>query len=256
MAALSRLGIAAHKATEQGDRLDAAHLANLRECVRILRELASMPDPLIQRQTRSITAGVNVLFASGLAVARTPELAPILIELALIEHSLDPTPERILPGCTSLHYFQMTPLRLALAGEWDACAATLDAVDRVVRERNLTLDPSDIRDFALARAELALHRGAVDGPEPRRVQALAILDAALSTDVAVEDPYTAHSSFVAAVDRHATLASELGIRDAVAADLGRITDFIRAIEGTRVPKEFALQVGERVALLLRAMAAE
>ena len=253
LAALSRLAVAAHKSAEQGERLSAAHLANLHECVRLFREVAALPDSALRRQAQSLASGANMLFSSKLAIARTPELAPILIELSLIEDELRPRRTPAEACCTQLHYFDVMPMRLALAHEWDACAAALDALDLVVRERNLTLDPADIRNLALARAELAIHRASPTQPGAARAEALAILGAALAADPAAEDPYNAHSSFAAAIDRHATLAAELGLRDELLADLDRVNRFLGSITDNRVPRESLLQVGERIGMLLAAL---
>ena len=249
VAAVSRLAISVRDAVDQGRPLAPADHANITRAIELLRTFVASPDQAKRIGICTIASTVNLFLSAGLPAAREPALIPSLIDLALLEHELYPKNPRLV----SLHYFDVTPLRLARAGAWDACATALDAVDHFVAERRLELDPSDLRNFALARAELAMHRGHGSQPGGGRAQALEILGAALASDPGLEDPYSAFESFVAALDRHATLASELGLRDAVLTDLDRANRFIANCGDRRAPGALALRVAEHIALLLKAM---
>ena len=133
---------------EPTQRIDPAPLVIVRD---VLRRMAQSNDPAARAEAHVLANGIDSLFSFDLIVAKHPELIEVLIDIAMIVDSEN-------PSGPSLNYFGTIPSRLARIGAWETCAIALAAIDA-------RLDRHSFRHSCFlteARVALLLHHHGVD----------------------------------------------------------------------------------------------
>ena len=151
VSACSLIALAMHSESarvEPTQRIDPAPLVIVRD---VLRRMAQSNDPAARAEAHVLANGIDSLFSFDLIVAKHPELIEVLIDIAMIVDSEN-------PSGPSLNYFGTIPSRLARIGAWETCAIALAAIDA-------RLDRHSFRHSCFlteARVALLLHHHGVD----------------------------------------------------------------------------------------------